>query len=195
MSRPYLLRTKVGGVALVALLAALSLSGCDGARRALGYDKAPPDEFAVVARAPLVQPPDFALRPPTPGAPRPQEGTTRDQAKTLLTGRSLNALAVPMGPDDRSRGEQLLLTRAGADKAPSDIRRQVDEETMSLIVADKSFSDRLLFWRDKPQPGEVVDAKAEAKRLQENSSLGKPVSDGDTPQIVRRQKGWLESIF
>ena len=59
-------------VALVAVLASLTLSGCSDARRALGYDKSAPDEFAVVSRAPLSQPPDLTLRPPTPGAVRPQ---------------------------------------------------------------------------------------------------------------------------
>jgi hypothetical protein len=32
-----------------------------------------PDEFEVVQRAPLTIPPDFDLRPPKPGSPRPQE--------------------------------------------------------------------------------------------------------------------------
>ena len=40
------------------------LPACAETRRALGFDKAPPDEFQVVQRAPLSVPPDFALRPP-----------------------------------------------------------------------------------------------------------------------------------
>ncbi len=194
MSRAHPHRLKVGSVTLVALLAAVSLSGCEGARRALGYDKAPPDEFTVVARAPLAQPPDFQLRPPAPGATRPQEGTTRDQAKTALLGGRANATP-PMGPAERSHGEQIMLAKAGADKIEPDIRRKVNEETNSVIEADKSFSDKVLFWQEKPPPGDVIDAKAEAKRLQENASLGKSPSEGDTPQIVRRKKGWLEGIF
>ena len=43
--------------------------------------KRAPDEFAVVRRAPLIVPPDFDLRPPDPGAPRPNIGTTADQAR------------------------------------------------------------------------------------------------------------------
>jgi hypothetical protein len=48
--------------------------------------KRAPDEFAVVRRAPLIVPPDFDLRPPDPGAPRPNIGTTADQARVALTG-------------------------------------------------------------------------------------------------------------
>ena len=34
-----------------------------------GPGQAPPDEFQVVRRAPLILPPDYSLRPPEPGAP------------------------------------------------------------------------------------------------------------------------------
>jgi hypothetical protein len=187
-----------GRIAFVAVFVALAVSGCGETRRALGYDKAPPDEFEVISRAPLSQPPDFTLRPPTPGAPRPQEGTVRDQAKSVLVGGGMGsgASAAQTAPfADRSQGEQALLTKAGADHIEPDIRKKVNEETTSLIEADESFTDKILFWQKKPPPGEVVDAVKEAKRLQENASLGKPVSEGDTPQIIRRQKGWLEDIF
>jgi len=53
----------------------------------------------------------------------------------------------------------------------------------------------LLFWQTKPQPGDIIDPGKEQKRLEVNASLGQPVTQGDTPQIVRRQKGWLEGIF
>ncbi|HJU18197.1 MAG TPA: DUF3035 domain-containing protein [Stellaceae bacterium] len=63
------------GVALVSVLsiAGTLLSGCSGFKQAIGLEPTMPDEFAVEARAPLTIPPDFALRPPKPGAPRPQE--------------------------------------------------------------------------------------------------------------------------
>ncbi|HVI53306.1 MAG TPA: DUF3035 domain-containing protein [Candidatus Sulfotelmatobacter sp.] len=186
--------TMLARAALVAMLACLALSGCGETRRALGYDKAPPDEFTVVSRAPLSQPPDYSLRPPTPGAPRPQDGSVRDQARQVLlsgTARSTNS-AMFAG---RSPGEQTLLAKAGADKALPDIRKTVNEETTSLIEADKSFTDKILFWQDKPPPGEAVDAQQESDRLRQNSALGKPATDGETPQIVRTKKGWLEGIF
>lgn len=191
-------RTLVGCVALASLLAALSLSGCSETRRALGYDKAPPDEFAVVSRAPLSQPPDYTLRPPEPGAPRPQEGTTRDQARNvLIPGKSSRFTPDGTGMTfaGRSSGEQVLLSQAGADKAPADIRKTVNEETLNLVETDKSFTDEILFWQKKPEPGEIIDATKEDHRLRENSALGKSVTEGETPQIIHKPKGWLEDIF
>ncbi len=60
------------------------LSGCTGLRRAVGLDQAGPDEFAVESRAPLTIPPDYDLRPPTPGAARPQEVTAADKARKVV---------------------------------------------------------------------------------------------------------------
>jgi len=75
-------RPMIGGLAAVAL--AVSLAGCQQTRQALGLEKTAPDEFQVVARAPLSLPPDYNLLPPQPGVARPQEGTTRDQAPLPL---------------------------------------------------------------------------------------------------------------
>jgi hypothetical protein len=157
--------TMVRLAAGLTVLAALSLTGCSDARRALGYDKAPPDEFTVVARAPLAQPPDFTLRPPAPGAPRPQEGTTRDQAKGLLVGNKALAAGGMMPAGSSSPGVQAILTKSGADHADPDIRRKVNEDATSLVFADEGFTDKLLFWRDKPTPGEPLDPTREQARL------------------------------
>ena len=66
-------RRFAAAVSAVCLIGALALSGCTGFKRAIGLDPTMPDEFEVVQRAPLTIPPDFDLRPPKPGAPRPQE--------------------------------------------------------------------------------------------------------------------------
>jgi hypothetical protein len=62
---------------------ALLLSACGGSGL-LGRQR--PDEFAVQRQAPLVVPPDFALTPPAPGAPRPMDGSTAQQAQDALFG-------------------------------------------------------------------------------------------------------------
>jgi len=183
---------KVSRAALAVLLAATALTGCTDARRALGYDKSPPDEFAVVSRAPLSQPPDYNLRPPSAGAPRPQEGTTIDQARAALTPTG----SAPGSSASPSKGEQLLLVKTGADKAQPDIRRKVNEESTALVEASTSFTDALIFWEAKPLPGVVLDAPGEAKRLQSNASLGKPPTAGDTVKIERKSSGtFLDDIF
>src|SRR5260221_13240994 len=65
-------------------LTTLLLSGCTDFRRALGVDRSMPDEFAVESRAPLTLPPDFDLRPPQPGAPRPQETPAAENARKAI---------------------------------------------------------------------------------------------------------------
>ena len=68
----------------VACLSLTVLPGCADLRRAVGMDQIGPDEFAVESRAPLTIPPDFALRPPQPGAPRPQEVTSAERARKVI---------------------------------------------------------------------------------------------------------------
>ena len=177
--------------ALAALLP-VALSACSDVKRSLGYEKQPPDEFQVVQRAPLSMPPEFTLRPPQPGATRPQEGTTRDQARQVLVGgRSVT----PISTEGRTSGDLVLLKRIGADTIQPEIRVLVNKENQALADAEKSFQDRIVFWRKADPPGAAVDPVKETQRLRENQALGKSVSDGETPQIQRRKKAWLEGVF
>ena len=107
-------------IVATALLAAVGLSGCTSTRQALGMTKVTPDEFRVVTKAPLVVPPDFALRPPAPGKPRPQELQPESAARVALLGQREG--------EARSDGEKLLVAKAGADKADPLIRYVVDDE-------------------------------------------------------------------
>jgi hypothetical protein len=187
-------------VSLVAAGAVLSLSGCGGqVRQALGMTKHSPDEFLTVAHAPLTLPPDYNLRPPEPGAPRPQEGTASQQAQTALYAN--NGGPAPVGGYNessdaaQSSGETALLQNAGAAGIDPGIRAQIDSETAAQIERDQTLIERLVFWRSPEPYGTVVDPAAESKRLQENQALGKPVTEGETPIITNRRKGVLEGIF
>src|SRR6185369_5402368 len=73
---------------LALALLGLGLAGCENTKEMLGLTKRSPDEFQVVSRAPLSMPPDYSLRPPTPGAARPQEGTVQQQAEGIVTGHA-----------------------------------------------------------------------------------------------------------
>lgn len=168
-------------------LAAFALSGCilfDGSHRT------GPDEFGVVTRAPLSQPPDYALRPPRAGAHRPNEVSPRDEAKSQLlqvsarNGDSRVALANGSngakgsnganGADGLSRGEEALLRQADALDVDPDIRVTVDRES-GRVNEDESLVDTLVFWKSKNAPtGKVIDPKSEAERLNRNAALGVP---------------------
>jgi hypothetical protein len=173
-----------------ALLLPLALGACDNAKKQLGLEREAPDEFKVVTRAPLALPPDFNLRPPQPGAPRPQEQTSREAARTALMGQGLDMST------GLTSGEQALLGKAETDRAIPNIREVVNRETSSLAEEDKTFTDRLVFWREtEDQYGTVLDPDAESQRLRQNQSLGRPVTEGRTPIIERKQRGMLEGIF
>ena len=153
-----------------------------GQARKFWPGKRPPDEFAVVRRAPLSVPPEFTLTTPRPGVRRPQEGAPVDRARQAVlgeSGHSLQGLGV-------SRGEKALLNEAGAERNASDIRMLLDRENaLRGQKKQEGFLDSLAFWRDPEEPGTVVDAAAEAHRLRENKALGKSSTEGETPRIVK----------
>ena len=127
-------------VAVVAVLVAgAGLVGCTSTQQALGMTKVVPDEFRVVSKAPLVVPPDYALRPPSPGEPRPQELQPESQARVAILGAR--------AAEQRSEGEKLLVSRAGAEHADPLIRYVVDDEFGNVAHKEKSFADRVMFWR------------------------------------------------
>lgn len=180
--------------AILAVAAVSALAGCGGDEitRTFGLVRDAPDEFQVTTRAPLSMPPDYQLRPPRPGAARPQEQSSSSAAEAALVPQS--ALASPQGAP--SPGQSALLSAAGP-AAPADIRRKVESEA-ALDQPDQTLTDRLMFWRSTPKPGVVVDANKEAQRLRENSALGQNLEQGDTPIIQRNsgiKGGLLDGIF
>ncbi len=185
--------------ATLALSALVFLSACEGARQMMGIDKSAPDEFAVVARPPLTMPPDYSLRPPR------QAGRVEDTAQIQQARQTVFGIEPAAGgrsqtaPVARTQGqtggEAALLTQAGAGAVAPNIRSTVDREAAVLARSDETFLDRLLDWRDPAPRGTVIDAAAEAKRIQENQAVGRPVTAGDSPTIQRRQRGLLEGLF
>ncbi len=171
---------------------ALAVTGCgssDTLSRTFGLTRDAPDEFTVTTRAPLSMPPDFSLRPPRPGAPRPMEQSPRTQAEEALVPQT--ALGGPQAGD--SPGQDALVQAAGP-AAPNQIRQQVDADAR-MQQSNTGFVNKLLFWQTPPAPGIVVDPQKEAQRLRENAALGQNPDNGDTPIIQPRKKGWLEGLF
>jgi hypothetical protein len=171
-------------IVAAALVAGVGLAGCQSTQRALGMTKVTPDEFRVVTKAPLVVPPDYALRPPAPGEPRPQELQPESAARTALLGVREAQI--------RSDGEKLLVAKAGADKADPLIRYVVDDEFGDVAHKDKSFADRVMFWRKDDGPKAPagaavdntpapVDAAAEAERVANLT--------GNKPIVIKRDGG------
>jgi len=184
--------------ALCAVALLVALGACEGIKNQLGLSKSVPDEFRVVSRAPLSLPPEFTLRPPEPGATRPQEGTTVNQARSAVfkaPGQEATGLEPTSESDRRTRGERALLMSAGADRAQPGIRQSLNSETQDINEANADFIDDLVFWRAAQQPGVVVDPEAEAQRLRTNAALGRPSTSGQTPTIERKKKAIFEGLF
>lgn len=169
----------------------LLLAGCSGDRlsRTFGLTRDAPDEYTVTTRAPLSMPPDYNLRPPRPGAARPQEQSERQQAEEALVPQT--ALNPP--ESSSSAGQAALIQEAGP-AAPSDIRRKIDQDAR-LADSDESFIDKVLYWRKPDVQHAEVDPQKELQRLRQNAALGEGPNVGDTPIIQQRKTGWFTSLF
>ena len=120
---------------------AASLGACGSGGGVFNRER--PDEFAVQRQAPLVVPPDFALTPPQPGAPRPAEGTAAQQALDALFG----------GPAPRSAVETSALQRAGT--AEPGIRSAVGDP--NTFTVDKGTTTQAILAAPE---GDGQDARA-----------------------------------
>ena len=169
-------------LAAACLLASTGLAGCQSASHALGLAKVTPDEFRVVSKAPLVLPPDYSLRPPAPGEPRPQELEPSSAARVALLGQRQAEV--------RSDGEKLFVAKAGGDKADPLVRYVVDDETGAVAHKDKGFADWVLFWhKGQPGPEPVLAAAAETGAPLDAATEQKRITSltGDQPIVIARQ--------
>lgn len=116
---------------VVACLSLAALPGCRDVRMALGMDQGGPDEFAVESRAPLLIPPDFNLRPPQPGATRPNEVTAADRARRVID-------SAGPGEPGKQATSALRASSDGLSPAPG---AQLDPNQQ---VQDNSVASRLL---------------------------------------------------
>jgi len=121
-----LLRLAALGLGLAAL------QGCSSLRDDAGLTKQPPDEFAVTTKAPLIIPPNFNLRPPSPGA-----------EVAMFSSEDPNQVAAQM-QGNYSPGEKMLLAHAGVQNADPTIRGQLQSDDKNMQAADSSFTDRIL---------------------------------------------------
>ena len=163
---------RIRNAAILTLVAAsaLSLGACSGMRQSIGLTKVTPDEFLTVSTAPLSIPPEYGLRPPVAGQPRPDELAPEEAARQILLGQRQAAT--------RSPGEQVLASQAGAAQADPYARYVIDDEFGDLAHKDESWSSWILGWVPgvgSPQPSTTVvnngapvtiDAASEYERLQ-----------------------------
>ena len=170
--------TALRNIIIVSALGALT-SGCSSTSKVLGLTKQSPNEFNILTKAPLVVPPEYNLRPPAAGASSAENNYTQEAARKALIGDIDSA--------EPTRGEIVLMTKAGVGRANQEIRVEIDGQN-SVERKTSSFTDRVLFWNNgkyTPRDGTPLDPETEAKRLESvNSATG-----GGTVQIGRRPGG------
>lgn len=149
---------------------ALALGACSNIQQSIGLSKVTPDEFLTVATAPLTVPPEYGLRPPAPGQPRPQELAPESAARQILLGQRQSVT--------RSPGEQILVAQAGGDRADPLARYVVDDEFGDLTHKEESWANRIMFWRREDPSTQIatqtqtaegavtIDAASEYARMQ-----------------------------
>jgi Protein of unknown function (DUF3035) len=133
----------------VASFSLIWLSGCGDFRRAIGMDRTGPDEFAVESRAPLTIPPEFDLRPPQPGAPRPQDVTAAERARKVID------TAGP-GEPGKQATSSLQLPEGG-------LRARTSQVDPTQQVGDQSLANKLLGANDTA--GGPTEVKRETSTL------------------------------
>ncbi len=112
--------------ALILLGTSVLLSACGGGGL---FNRQRPDEFAVQRQAPLVVPPDFALVPPAPGAPRPTDQSTAAQAQSAL-----------FGPAAPRSGIETSVNQLSGQAAPS-IRSTVGDPATQTVAKGEATRD------------------------------------------------------
>jgi hypothetical protein len=171
--------TKV--ITLLAVAAAASTaSGCSSLAHSIGAGKQTPDEFRVVTQAPLTLPPDYSLRPPRPGEPRPQEDASGGDARATLFGQDVAASA--------SGGERQLVSDAGASQADPNVRDTIDFESQGIVHRNEGFVNRLLAFGSGGAPSSAapLDAASEQQRLADEEAVRRATGGGAVTISGRR---------
>ena len=164
-----------------ASLAALAVvaGGCAAVGRAVGAEKVTPDEFRVVTKAPLVVPPEYNLRPPRPGEPRPQDLVPEDLAETAIYGG--------YGASTASDAEQLLVAKMNGGAADPAVRVQIDAEN-GVIHKRRGFANRVLFWRDGDTADEDQPSRqATLEEIERRAGLATAATGGENVEIGGRR--------
>lgn len=169
------LKTVIG----LAALGGMVLGGCTQTTKALGITKNAPNEFNILTKPPLVVPPEYNLRPPQIGTSSSENNYSQQAAREALIGNIDSA--------EPSRGEIVLMSKAGVGDSNQEIRLEIDGQN-SVERKTQDFSDRILFWKDGKAispDGSPLDNEVEAKRLESvNSATG-----GGDVEITKRPGG------
>lgn len=172
--------TRLNLRSLIGLCALIGLSGltasCASASKRLGLTTTAPNEFNILTKAPLIVPPEYNLLPPRVGESSALNNYSQQAAREALIGDIDSA--------EPSRGEIVLMTKAGVGRANQEVRLEIDGEN-SVERKTDGFADRVLFWQDgrvQNPDGSALDPETEARRLRAIESA----TGGGAVEITRK---------
>jgi len=161
---------------LIAISASYMILGCTQTTKALGITKNAPNEFNILTKAPLVVPPEYNLRPPQIGTSSSENNYSQESARNALLGN--------IDDVEPTRGEVVLMSKAGVGSANPEIRLEIDGSN-SVERKSKGFSDQVLFWKDGSRfspENAPIDSDIEAKRLEAITAA----TGGEDVKITKR---------
>jgi len=97
--------------------------------------------------------------------------------------------------DDSGSGDSQFMKNIGADRADPKVREELTQQKIAAQEKKEETSWWSGFTGTSEKKETMVDAKAEAKRIQDNKSANKPVTEGNTPEIKDKDRGILGNIF
>lgn len=115
---------------LLAGTTCLMLSGCGAGGL---FNRVRPDEFAVQRQTPLFAPPDFALSPPQPGAPRPNTRSGQLETTEAMFGPAPQRSAVENNAVSKMGTADASIRSTVAD--PKTATANKGDATKSIIAA------------------------------------------------------------
>jgi apolipoprotein N-acyltransferase len=197
----------------VHLLMLLIVGACGDTtvREELGLVRVPPDEFRVVARAPLTVPKEFFLYPPEEAIERNEGQNGGNAVKKAIFGDNANddylshyqnenapATNVETAVENvgaselPSNAEASLLQKMNVKAQSTDIRKILREDNDETAAKEDNLLEQLKQPIQTSEP--VVDPSKEQERLQKNKKTGKSVTEGKVPTVVEK-KNLLDRLF
>ncbi len=146
----------------------------------LRLSKFNPDEFETTHHAPLSIPQELKLPQPSQGpAPSNQHKIHQDIEKLILQtasvpGKPTKNRGTSTTEPDPHKAEKELLRKVAPAHSPKNIRKIVDEDKNQELNTSQKLQKSLIFWKEPPAPGKVIDPHKEKEELAQLSSESAP---------------------
>ena len=117
--------------------ALLILSGCDTMRSTFGLDHYQADAFDVPTNPPLILPPDYNLRPPTPGVQPTYAVKSSDMVQNTLG----------LQPSRDASSHHVLSTVHASHTPPENIREVINREADEESTIPGKIGEQVKDWK------------------------------------------------